>query len=377
MLDSRKSLRKARRLVIKVGTNTLFENDGLSRNRLKVLSRQIAALKKEGREVLVVSSGAIGAGFKKLGLAERPKSLKMKQACAAVGQVYLMAAWEKALGAEGALTAQILISALDLADRHRFLNAKNTLLALLEHGVIPVINENDTVAIDTLKVGDNDTMGALVTGLVEGDLFINLTDIDGLYNADPRQNPEAELIESVDRITPSILALAGGGGALGTGGMYTKVRAAKRLADLGTASVIANGGQRDVLLKVVGGEEVGTFFIPPSKRLASKKSWLAFASRPKGQVTVDGGCATAIGKKGKSLLPGGITALEGTFAAGDAVTIVDEGGRNLAVGLSNYTSSEIEKIMGRSSRYIETALGYSHSDEVIHRDNMVLSEGLL
>jgi glutamate 5-kinase len=301
----------------------------------------------------------------------------MKQACAAVGQVYLMAAWEKALVAEGALAAQILISADDLADRRRFLNAKNTLLALLERGVTPVINENDTVALDELKVGDNDTLGALVTGLVEADLFINLTDIDGLYSADPRHDPAAKLLESVSRVTPAILATAGGGGALGTGGMYTKVRAAKRLADLGTASLVANGGLRNVLLRLIAGESLGTFFCPPSKRLVGKKNWLAFASRPKGQLTVDSGCAAALAKKGKSLLPGGITAVEGAFAAGDAVTVCDEAGNKLAVGLINYSSSEVEKIMGRTSRYIKIALGYSHSDEVIHRDNMVLSEGLV
>ncbi len=378
MLETRNALRKCRRLVFKVGTNILFEKDGLSRNRLKVLARQAATLRREGREVVIVSSGAIGAGFKKLGLAERPTGLKMKQACAAVGQVHLMAAWDKALDEAGLLAAQILISASDLADRTRFLNAKNTLLTLLERGVIPVINENDTVALDELKFGDNDTLGALVAGLVEADLFVNLTDIDGLYTGDPRRNPAAELITEVDKITPSLLAVAGGGGPLGSGGMYTKVRAAKRLSEQGLASLVAPGALRDVLLKIIEGGPVGTFFKPrASGRLPGKKNWLAFATRPKGSLIVDEGCALALTRKGKSLLPGGIIEISGSFSAGDAVSIRDPKGRPLAVGLTNYTSAEVEKIMGRTSRHIEATLGYSHSDEVIHRDNLVLSEGLL
>ncbi len=376
MPASRADLKKARRLAIKVGTNILFEKEGLSRGRISALAGQMAELKREGREIVLVSSGAIGAGFKKLGLSERPHDLKMKQASAAVGQVHLMAAWEKALAAKGLLAAQILISADDLADRRRFLNAKNTLLALLERGVTPVINENDTVALDELKVGDNDTLGALVAGLVEADLFINLTDIDGLFNADPRRDPEARLIKNLHRITPATLAAAGGGGPLGTGGMYTKVRAARRLFDLGRASLIANGAVRNVLMKIIAGEEVGTFFSPPERRFGAKKSWLAFASRPKGRVLVDAGCEAAL-KKGKSLLPGGIKGAEGGFAAGDAVVIANEAGEKLAVGLINYSVLEVEKIMGRSSRNIKKMLGYSHSDEVVHCDNMVLSEGLL
>ena len=378
MLGTRESLRKSRRVVVKVGTNILFENDGLSRNRMKVLARQAAALKKEGREVVIVSSGAIGSGFKKLGLTERPTSLKMKQACAAVGQVYLMAAWEKALDEVGLLSAQVLLSADDLADRHRFLNAKNTLLTLLSYQVIPVINENDTVALEELKVGDNDTLAGLIAGLVEADLFVNLSDIDGMYEEDPRKNPEARLISEVDKVTPAILALAGDGGPFGTGGMYTKVRAAKRLSEQGTGSVIASGGQRDVLLKIIDGQPIGTFFKPlVKKRMPGKKNWLAFASRPKGRLTVDAGCVLALTGKGKSLLPGGIVGLSGSFAVGDTVSIIDERGQVLGLGLCNYTSTEVEKIMGKTSRQIMTILGYTHSDEVVHRDNLVLSEGLL
>lgn len=378
MLSSRKELRKSKRLVIKVGTNILFEKDALSRNRIKVIARQAAALKKQGREVIIVSSGAVGAGFKKLGLSQRPKSLKMKQASAAVGQVHLMAYWEKALAEAGVQAAQILISASDLANRVSFLNAKNTLLTLLEYGVIPVINENDTVALDELKVGDNDTLAALVTNMAEADLFINLSDIDGLYDSDPHKNPEARLLSEVERITPATVAMAGDGGTLGTGGMYTKVRAAKRLSEQGIPSLVAGGAVRDVLLKIIDGEDAGTFFKPlPKARLHGKKNWLAFASRPKGTLVVDDGCVLALTRKGKSLLPGGIAAVRGSFAAGDTVTIEDGQGRSLAVGLANYNSSEIEKIMGQRSRQIASTLGYCHSDEVVHRDNLVLSDGLL
>ncbi|MDR2947338.1 MAG: glutamate 5-kinase, partial [Candidatus Adiutrix sp.] len=240
-----------------------------------------------------------------------------------------------------------------------------------------VINENDTVALEELKVGDNDTLAGLVAALVEADLFVNLTDIDGLYNGDPRHNPEAALISEVEKVTPALLALAGDGGPFGTGGMYTKLRAAKRLSEQGVASVIASGGLRDVLLKIIDGQAVGSFFKPRRKRLPGKKNWLAFASRPKGRLTVDAGCAQALTAKGKSLLPGGVVSLTGSFAAGDAVTIADEQGRTLGLGLCNYTSAEVEKIMGRPSRHILSLLGYTHSDEIIHRDNLVLSEGLL
>ena len=375
---SRSELRKSRRVVVKIGTSVLFENGGLSRNRLKVLSRQAATLKREGRDIILVSSGAVGVGYLKLGLAERPKTLLLKQACAAVGQAFLMTAWEKALADEGLLAAQVLISAGDLADRTRFLNARNTLRALLAHGVVPVINENDTVAVDELKVGDNDTLGALTCALVEGDLFINLTDLAGLYRADPRRDPSAALIGQVEKVTPDILALAGPGGPLGTGGMFTKVRAAKRLADLGVASLIADGRSRDILRRLLDGEEAGTFFKPrPGKTLAGKKSWLAFASRPRGRLVVDQGCALALTRRGKSLLPGGLVGVAGHFSAGATVEVADEEGRVLARGLANYGSEEMEKIRGRRSQEIAGLLGYCHSEEIIHRDNLVLAEGLI
>ena len=381
MLQTRGELRKARRVVFKVGTNLLFEcnqEETISHNRLKVLARQVGTLHDQGREVLIVSSGAIGAGFKKLGLKSRPTSLKLKQACAAVGQVYLMAAWRMALAETKLEAAQVLISADDLADRTRFLNAKNTLLTLLEYKVIPIINENDTVAVDELKVGDNDTLGALVSDLVEADLFVNLSDVDGLYDADPRQHPQATILNEVEQVTPAIISLAGDGGPLGSGGMYTKVRAAKRLADAGLPSVIASGTTRNVLLKILDGEPLGTFFKPqPIKKMRAKKGWLAFASRPQGTIGVDSGCALAMTLNGKSLLPKGIVSVSGTFTAGDPVAVTNPDGCELALGLANYSSDEVGKILGCNSDQISTILGYCHSDEVIHRDNLVLSEGLL
>ncbi|KXS55643.1 MAG: hypothetical protein AMR96_07185 [Candidatus Adiutrix intracellularis] len=378
MIKSRKTLRYSRRIVVKVGTNILFEQETFSPNRLKILSRQTVALQGEGRKLLLVSSGAVGLGYKKMGLLQRPRTLLMKQACAAVGQALLMAAWGKALAEVGLLTAQVLISVDDLADRGRFLNARNTLQTLLAQGVVPVINENDTVAVEELKFGDNDTLGALACTLVEGDLFINLTDLDGFYEKDPRRDPTATLIDQVDRVTPGVLALAGGGGPLGAGGMYTKVRAAKRLADLGVASVIAGGCGCDVLERIIAGELVGTFFPPRvDRRLAGKKNWLAFASRPKGRLVVDFGCAQALTQRGKSLLPGGLLAVSGAFAAGATVEVVGESGSVLAIGLTNYSAVETEKIKGRHSREIMGILGYCHSDEIIHRDNLVLAEGLI
>ncbi|MDR2827624.1 MAG: glutamate 5-kinase [Candidatus Adiutrix intracellularis] len=378
MIKSRKTLRYSRRIVVKVGTNILFEQETFSPNRLKILSRQTVALQGEGRKLLLVSSGAVGLGYKKMGLLQRPRTLLMKQACAAVGQALLMAAWGKALAEVGLLTAQVLISVDDLADRGRFLNARNTLQTLLAQGVVPVINENDTVAVEELKFGDNDTLGALACTLVEGDLFINLTDLDGFYEKDPRRDPTATLIDQVDRVTPGVLALAGGSGPLGAGGMYTKVRAAKRLADLGVASVIAGGCGCDVLERIIAGELVGTFFPPRvDRRLAGKKNWLAFASRPKGRLVVDFGCAQALTQRGKSLLPGGLLAVSGAFAAGATVEVVGESGSVLAIGLTNYSAVETEKIKGRHSREIMGILGYCHSDEIIHRDNLVLAEGLI
>ncbi|MDR1578497.1 MAG: glutamate 5-kinase [Deltaproteobacteria bacterium] len=369
---SRDRLAKTRRLVVKVGSQ-LIRGQGLEVGRLKSLAKQLGQLKRGGRDCLLVSSGAVALGYKRLGLLERPTSLRLKQASAAAGQVALMMAWEKALEAYGLKAAQILLTAEDLADRGRFLNAKNTFMALLELGVIPVVNENDTVAVEELKVGDNDTLGSLVASLCEADLFVNLTDQDGLFEADPKKEPQAALIDEVPLVTPAILALAGGSsGPLGTGGMFTKVRAAGRLSERGVPSLIANGLTRDILIRLLAGEKLGTYFPPSEKRRGAYKHWLAFAARPRGRLIVDAGAALAVRDKGKSLLPGGVAGVEGLFAAGDAVSIAQLDQEPFGVGLVNYSSPEVGRIMGLSSHQIEERLGYSHSEEIIHRDNLVV-----
>ncbi|MDR2199257.1 MAG: glutamate 5-kinase [Deltaproteobacteria bacterium] len=376
-MDNRFDVKKIRRLVVKTGSRIICNDQGLALDRLRALAGQVDLLRRRGMEIVLVSSGAVAAGQKKLKNNSRSLNLKNKQAYAAAGQVSMMTAWEKALATHDIRVAQILLTADDLADRHRFIHAKNTLFTLLEMRVIPVVNENDTVALDELKFGDNDTLGSLVASLSEADIFINLTDQDGLFEKDPRENPEARLITFVEKTSPAILAKAGdkGGSSMGTGGMYTKVRAAGRLAERGMPSIIANGLTRDILPRLMDGEDLGTYFKPSQKPRGSRKHWLAFAARPKGVVVVDEGAAKAIREAGKSLLPKGITSLEGQFLAGDAVSIVEKGiSGALGVGLVNYPSHELISIMGRSSQDILDELGYCHSDEVIHRDNLVVYE---
>ncbi|MDR2140699.1 MAG: glutamate 5-kinase [Deltaproteobacteria bacterium] len=370
---SRDRLRKTRRLVVKIGSQVISDGSGLALGRLRALAHQIAELKRQGRECLVVSSGAVASGVKRLGLSVRPTTLRLKQAAAAAGQVALMMAWEKALGVFNLKAAQILLTAEDLADRGRFLNAKNTLSALLEMGLIPVVNENDTVAVEELKVGDNDTLGSLVASLAEADLFVNLTDQEGLFDSDPKTNPAASLIEEVPKVSAATLALAGGSsGPLGTGGMLTKVRAAGRLAERGVPSIIACGLTRDILLRLIEEERLGTYFPPAVKRRGAYKHWLAFAARPKGALVVDAGAAAALRERGKSLLPGGVAGVEGLFAAGDPVSITLAGQDPFGVGLVNYSSPEVSQIMGLASHEIAAKLGYNHSEEVVHRDNLVV-----
>jgi glutamate 5-kinase len=368
-------LKKVRRVVVKVGSQIICGDDGLAMDRVKALAGQMAELKRTGRECVLVTSGAVALGFKKLGLQKRPQTLRLKQASAAAGQVALMTAWEKAFGAYGLKVAQILLTADDLANRGRFLNARHTLTTLLEMGLVPAINENDTVAVEELKFGDNDTLGSLVTTLVEADLFINLTDQVGLFREDPKINPQADLIATVEKVTPELLSLAGGSGPLGTGGMSTKVVAAGRLAERGLPSFIACGHTRDILRRLIDGESVGTFFKPADKPQGAYKHWLAFAARPKGKIVVDLGAAAALRERGKSLLPGGVVEAQGSFAAGDAVSIGLSEGEPFGVGLVNYSFPEVKQIMGRSSHEIALKLGYSHSEEIVHRDNLVIFAG--
>ncbi|MDR1038304.1 MAG: glutamate 5-kinase [Deltaproteobacteria bacterium] len=378
-MDSRSDFRKIRRVTVKIGSRIICNDQGLAYDRLRALSGQVDLLRRRGMEVILVSSGAVAAGRRKLKSPPGPLTIERKQAYAAAGQVALMTAWEKALSAHDLRAAQILLTADDLADRHRFIHAKNTLFTLLEMKAVPVINENDTVALDELKFGDNDTLGSLVASLAESDLFVNLTDIDGLYDRDPKDGTEPPLIHLVEKVSPAVIAKAGKreGSPDGTGGMYTKVRAAGRLSERGMASVIANGLTRDVLPRLMDGEELGTFFRPAAKPRGARKHWLAFAARPKGRLMVDAGAARALVDNGKSLLPKGVRDFEGLFAAGDAVTIVaSDDGAELGVGLVNYTSPELKSIMGRASQEIQEILGFCHSEEVVHRDNLVIFENV-
>ncbi|MDR2367443.1 MAG: glutamate 5-kinase [Deltaproteobacteria bacterium] len=372
-MRDRSEFKKAKRVVVKIGSSQLCERESLSYDRFRALANQVGQIRRRGVEVILVTSGAVAAGMTKLGFTARPTTVRLKQVCASAGQVSLMAAWDKALAVFDLKCAQILLTADDLADRRRFLNARNTMISLVDMGVVPIVNENDTVAVEELKVGDNDTLGSMVASLVEADLFINLTDTDGLYESDPRSDPSAALVREVSEgCGPGLERLAGEGGPLGAGGMYTKVRAASRLAERGLASVIANGRARDVLARLIDGEELGTFFRPTKNQRKARKHWLAFAARPKGALSVDPGAAAALVEKGKSLLPSGIMNLTGLFDVGDPVSIVGADQEELGIGLSNYSAPEVEKIMGRPSAQIESILGYTHSEEIVHRDNLVI-----
>lgn len=365
-----------RRILIKVGSAVLTGPKGLNRVMVHRLSDQIAELRQRGArtEVLIVSSGAVASGMRRMGLTERPRTIPHKQAAAAVGQSVLMEAWEAAFDKYDLLVAQVLLTGEDLAHRHRYLNARNTLETLLSWGIVPVINENDTVAVEEIKFGDNDNLSALIAGLVGADLVVNLTDTDGFYDCDPRANPSARLIPTVYRIDSKVLACATpAAGAVGTGGMLSKVIAAKKCLASGIPMVIAPGRQRDVLLRLFAGEGLGTLFLPKERAYHGKKVWLANLSKPAGDLTLDDGAATALRQRGRSLLPIGIREVRGSFGVGAPVRCMDKTGNVIGIGLTNYKSTEIDSIKGRHSEEIEKIIGYKHSDEVIHRDNFVLT----
>jgi len=373
----RKLVQPARRIVVKVGSGVLTRHDGLDTRLIGRLVKEISTWKSQGREAVLVSSGAIASGFKKVGLGKRPRTIREQQACAAIGQAGLIMAYEKAFARHGHVAAQVLLTSDDLIDRRRYLNARNTLSTLLEWKIVPIINENDTVVVDEIKFGDNDTLAGMITDLVEADLFINLTDMDGLFDRDPRQDKEAEFIPLVKSVGPKIEAMAGAiPGALGAGGMYTKVIAARRATRRGVPSVIANGKKMGVLGRILAGEEEGTFFLPKAKPLSGRKHWIAFTAKPRGRLVVDDGAGQAILERGKSLLPSGLLQVEGHFGLGDPVRVTDRRGKLIAVGLTNYSSMELGRIIGCQTGDIENILGYKHSDEVIHRDNMVVGENL-
>ena len=364
----------ARRLVVKVGSSLVTnEGRGLDHEAIARWAAQIAALKASGREVLLVSSGAIAEGMQRLGWKERPRAIHELQAAAAVGQMGLVQAYETAFARFGMHTAQVLLTHDDLADRRRYLNARSTLRTLLDLGVIPIINENDTVTTDEIKVGDNDTLGALVTNLVEADVLILLTDQPGLMSADPRKVAGAVLIRHARAGDPALEAMAGGAGSmLGRGGMLTKVLAARRAARSGAATVIARGLDPDVLTRLADGEDLGSELVADSPTLAARKQWLADHVQLAGRVTLDAGAVRALVADGKSLLPIGVKSVEGLFERGEAVRVCAPDGQEIARGLVNYNSADAARISGKPSAAIEAILGFVVEPELIHRDNLVL-----
>jgi glutamate 5-kinase len=374
---ARSALSRARRLVVKVGTGTLTDAQGrFDRQNCARLASELAEV-AHGRRVVLVTSGAVALGAEKLGLV-RQKGKKWdiptKQAAAAVGQPLLMAAWGEALGAHRLITGQVLLTAEDLASRRRFLNARRTFDRLLEEGAIPVVNENDTVAVEEIKVGDNDTLAALVAGCVEADAVVMLTDVEGLYDRNPSL-PGAELLSDVARVTPELERIAGGAGSeRSTGGMATKVRAARRLAAQGVVTALLSGRRTRALPGLLAGERLGTVFARGTERLSSRKGWLAAAARGKGTILVDPGALRALSEQGRSLLPSGVRGVEGQFGIGDPVDIAVEAGRPFARGLAGYAADEVRKIAGLKTSEIERALGYKYLDEVVHRNDLVVFE---
>ena len=363
-----------KRIVVKIGTSLLTtKKNRLDEARIGDMVSQILELLDQGVEVLLVTSGAIGAGMGLLNIKTRPQSLPKLQACAAVGQSHLMKIYDSFFKRNCRLTAQLLLTQEDLADRRRYLNAKNTLLTLLGEGIVPIINENDTVSTDEIKFGDNDRLSSLVANLVKADLLLLLSDVDGLYRYDSKGRRIGSHIEEVTKITDDIKNLAlKSKSKQGIGGMASKIEAARICIDSGIHCIVANGTKKEVLIKAVKGQKVGTSFLPSQTRIAARKHWIAHSTKLCGSIIVDEGAVEALVRKNKSLLSSGIAGLEGNFDTGDVVSVMDKNNREFARGLTNYSSSEIEKIKGLKTGRIEQALGYKYYDEVIHRDNLVI-----
>ncbi len=369
--------KSARRIVVKVGSSLVTnEGRGLDEEAIGHWSQQLAALVQQGLEVIMVSSGAVAEGMKRLGWTVRPKEINELQAAAAVGQMGLVQMYETKLRGCGVGSAQVLLTHADLADRERYLNARSTLVTLLRLGVVPVINENDTVVNDEIKFGDNDTLGALVANLVEADVLVILTDQKGLYTADPRRDPAAEFVHVARAGDVRLEAMAGGAGSgIGKGGMITKILAAKRAAGSGASTVIAWGREPDVLLRLVKGESIGTCLVAQTAKHQARKRWISDHLQMRGAVLVDDGAVDKIVGEGKSLLPIGMTGVEGEFSRGDVIAVRDAHGMEVARGLANYSSSEARLICRKSSQDFERLLGYAAEPEMIHRDNLVLARG--
>jgi len=367
-------LAHVKRVVIKIGSGVISDNNGLDLDRIASLCEDVHELRQRGYEVIVVSSAAVAAGKADLGIVGKPQTIPLKQAAAAIGQSRLMRAYKDALRKHNINVGQVLLTRDDLANRRRYLNARNTLKTLLEYKVVPIINENDTVVVDELRFGDNDNLSAMVTNLVEAQLLVILSDVDGLYDSDPRKNQNARLVSEVERISPEIEAMAGTEESdLGTGGMATKIKAAKRATLYGAGTAIINGRTLHNLLYLFDGHELGTYFLPARDPMAARKHWIAFTKKPKGKLLLDEGAQQAVVERGKSLLPSGVKRLEGSFERGDAVRLCDLEGNEFAKGVTNYNSAELHRIIGRNTKEIEVILGYKYGDEVVHRDNLVIN----
>ena len=376
MAGNRELLQKKNRIVVKVGSSTLTHETGkLNYHRIERLAMEIADLANQGKEMVLVSSGAVSAGMGPLGLSARPKTIREKQAVAAVGQGVLMHTYEKMFREYGQNVGQVLLTRMDAQDRKKFMNSRNTLLTMLQMGVIPIINENDVVAIDEFKIGDNDTLSAMVSNFIEADLLIILSDVDGLYTANPQTHPEARIIPVVTEVDKHVYDIAGGAGSSsGTGGMYTKIQAASIATSSGVDMVIASGSEDGVLRRICQGEDVGTWFTAKDSNLHTKKRWLLSGGKARGSLIVDGGCRNALVEHGSSLLPVGIAAVEGEFHEGDIVNVMYEG-LVIAKGIVNYNSESVEAIKRHKTDDITKILGHEGVyEEVIHRDNLVVMQ---
>ena len=371
-------LRRARRVVIKVGSSILSRQDGVNVESVERLARDMAALRagsrERGKEIVLVSSGAVAAGLGRLGIqSERSRTIPSKQAAAAVGQIALMALYEQAFSRHGSHVGQILLTHDDVADRGRYLNAKHTVQTLLENGVLPIVNENDSVAVEEIEFGDNDNLSALVAVLIEADLLVILSDVEGLYECDPRLHADARLVSLVERCDDALSYTTGAAGPLGRGGMTSKIQAARKAALSGIPTIIADG-RHDTSLSSVFSSDIptGTLFLPVSDRITSRKHWIAYTLKPVGSLQLDAGAVDAVRRAGRSLLPAGVREVRGTFGVGDCVACVDDRGHEFARGLVNYHSAALEQIKGLKTSQIEQILGYKVSDEVIHRDDLAL-----
>jgi len=369
----REKIKQSKRWVVKVGSSLVTNNGlGLDTEAIAHWAEQLVALQKQGQQVVLVSSGAVAEGVARLGFSSRPEEVHLQQAAAAVGQMGLVQAYESCFQQHNVHTAQILLSHEDLSDRTRYLNARSTLTTLLDMGVVPVVNENDTVATEEICFGDNDTLAALVANLINADVMVILTDQNGLYSEDPRKNPAAELISRGAADDESLAAMASEGSSLGRGGMMTKLSAAKLAARSGTSTLIANGSLDRVLYRLSAGEDIGTWLEAGSEPVTARKQWLAGQLKVKGSLTLDAGAVNVLAGSGKSLLAVGVTAVEGRFHRGEVVALKSSDGRELGRGLTNYNHQELDKIKGSSSDQITEILGYSGEEEVIHRDNLIL-----